>query len=58
MSKKYPDPSVLFEMKAEWRKHMAQRPIEEKIEAVNRLREVSRNVGKLVQKNKQGLPKK
>ncbi|HMF58095.1 MAG TPA: hypothetical protein VK619_17255 [Pyrinomonadaceae bacterium] len=45
--KKYPDISELIRMKEEWRRRQASRPIEEKIETVERLRRLSKEIPKL-----------
>ena len=47
--KKYPDISELIRMKEEWRRRQAARPIEEKIETVNRLRRLSKEISKITQ---------
>ena len=45
--KNYPNVSDLFRMKSEWRQSRAKRPISEKIEAVGRLRQLSKEVPRL-----------
>ncbi|MDQ5844484.1 MAG: hypothetical protein M3539_04240 [Acidobacteriota bacterium] len=50
--KKYPDISQLLEKKARRRRRLARLPIEEKIEIVNKWRELSRQIRKLRLGNK------
>ena len=45
--KKYPDVSELFEMKSEWRRKQALRPLAEKIEIATKLRKLSKEIPKL-----------
>lgn len=53
MKKNYPDVSVLFKMKAEWRQRQAARPVSEKIEATIRLRQLSKEIPKLAPSRKE-----
>lgn len=46
--KNYPDVSGLLKMKEEWRRQQAARPVKEKIEATARLRQLSKEVPKIV----------
>ena len=50
MKKSYPDVSGLFKMKREWRRANAQRPIEEKLRAAERLKQFSDRIPKLTPK--------
>jgi hypothetical protein len=45
--KKYPDVSMLFKLKAEWRQRQAARPVTEKIEIATRLRNLAKEIPKL-----------
>jgi hypothetical protein len=56
--KNYPDVSGLFKTKSEWRQQMAKRPISDKIEAVSRLRQLSKEVPKLTRTSKTSIKKK
>ena len=47
MSKKYPDVSVLFAKKEEWRRRMNERPMEEKLAVAAQLKNLSREIPKL-----------
>jgi hypothetical protein len=58
MKKNYPDVSELFKKKMEWRQRMAKRPISEKIEAVGRLRQLSKEVPKLTHSSKMNVKKR
>ena len=44
MSKKYPDVSVLFAKKEEWRRRMNERPLEEKFAVATQLKNLNRRV--------------
>lgn len=46
--KKYPDVTGLFKLKSEWRQKQVSRPVTEKIESANRLRQLSKDIPKLV----------
>jgi hypothetical protein len=45
--KNYPDASELFRMKEEWRKRQASRPVKEKLDTADRLRQLSKRIPKL-----------
>lgn len=47
MKKNYPDVSELFKMKAEWRQRQVSRPLTEKLETANRLRQLAQEIPKL-----------
>jgi hypothetical protein len=51
MKMNYPDVSELFKMKSEWRRRRAERPVSDKIQAVSRLRQLSKEVPKLSHSN-------
>jgi len=51
MRKNYPDVSVLFAKKEEWRRRMNERPIEEKLLVAARLKNLSKEIPKLAKIN-------
>ena len=44
MSKKYPDVSVLFAKKEEWRRRMNERPLEEKFAVATQLKNLAKEL--------------
>ena len=52
MSKDYPDVSILFAKKEEWRRRMNKRPIEEKLLVAAQLRNLSKEIPKLTKLTK------
>jgi hypothetical protein len=53
MSKKYPDVSVLFAKKEEWRRRRNERPMEEKLSVATQLKNLSKDIPKLAKVNSQ-----
>lgn len=53
MSKQYPDVSVLFARKEEWRRRMNARPMEEKLSVAAQLKNLSKEIPKLAKVNSQ-----
>jgi hypothetical protein len=53
MSKKYPDVSVLFAGKEEWRRRMKERPMEEKLSVATQLKNLSKAIPKRAKVNSQ-----
>jgi hypothetical protein len=53
MSRKYPDVSVLFARKEEWRRRMSERPMEEKLLVAAQLKNLSKELPKLAKVNSQ-----
>ena len=52
MKKNYPDVSGLFKMKAEWRQRQTTRPVAEKLDTANRLRQLSKEITNQISINK------
>ena len=55
MSKKYPDVSVLFPKKEEWRRRMNERPLEEKFAVATQLKNLAKELPKLAKVNSQRM---
>jgi|RhiMethySRZTD1v2_1073278.scaffolds.fasta_scaffold1726221_2 hypothetical protein len=55
MSKKYPDVSVLFAKKEEWRRRMNERPLEEKFAVATQLKNLAKELPKLAKVNSQRM---
>ena len=53
MSKKYPDVTILFARKEEWRRRMNVRPLEEKLSVATQLKNLSKEFPKLAKINGQ-----
>ena len=55
MSKKYPDVSVLFAKKEEWRRRMNERPLEEKFAVATQLKNLAKELPKHAKVNSQRM---
>ena len=55
MSKQYPDVSILFVKKEEWRRRMNARPMEEKLSVAAQLKNLSTAIPKLAKVNSQPM---
>ena len=56
MKKSYPDVSELFKMTSEWRRGQAERPIEEKLRAAERPKQLSERIPELTAKKTNKRP--
>ena len=55
MSKKYPDVTILFARKEEWRRRRNARPLEEKLAVATQLKNLAKELPKLTKVNSQPM---